>query len=160
VLEAFAERVKRVASVLNSPELGYLLVVAPDRRSLDEGERVLARLKAEGRTAPTVLVNRVHQPRFAPGELDRLPTDFASQVEACPSARLESAWVRQRVSRLVPELVHAHEAAARREDELLRSREATLGPMLRVKELDRDVDDLEGLWRFSRLLATSGQTQA
>jgi len=160
VLEAFAERVKRVAALLNSPEVGYLLVVAPGQRSLAEAERILTRLKAEGRATPTVLVNRVHRPRFTPDELDQLPQRFAARVNACPCSRVESAWVRDSVARQVPELVAAHEAGARREEELLERYRSALGPMLKVEEMDRDVDDLEGLWQFSRLLGVPDPTAA
>ena len=149
VLEAFAERARRIQQVLASPDVGYLLVAAPTGRSLAEARVVLKRFRDDGRRVERVVVNRVHPSRFDPARLQGLGADLAARLAASPAAVGLPGSRRDELLAGVPRRVAAYEGLSRRERQRLDAFRAEHGDVLAVDELTVDVDSLESLYRFA-----------
>lgn len=155
VLEEFSAQAKRIQPLLLGQEVGYLLVLAPSERSINEGEHVMRRFADEGRVIERVVFNRVHPARFSRGRLDEVRGCLSDWVATSPAAQLSAASIQESFLRRVPELLEEHEALAGREQRLIEGfqrRHSGREVVAQVAELPTDVDSLETLYRYSRLL--------
>jgi anion-transporting ArsA/GET3 family ATPase len=150
VLEALAERARAVHQVLQSADVGYLLVAAPTERSLAEARLVLERFGREGRRIERVVVNRIHPSRFDAHHLAELGAQIGAALATHPAAvglatsQLDDLQIR------VPRLVSAYEALSRRERRLIDAFHLEHDAVLEVDESAADVDSLESLYRFAQ----------
>ena len=152
VLESFAERAEAVHEILTSDQVGYVLVLAPNERSVSEGELVLKRFAEEGRDLHRVVFNRVHPSRFDARRVHALEEAVAQAVATLPAARLFAGSTKEGFMRRLPHLVATYEATAARERVVMERFRQRHGDCVEIHELPTAIDDLEGLYEYARAL--------
>jgi anion-transporting ArsA/GET3 family ATPase len=152
--EGFRERATRVRSLLLGSDSAFVLVSGPQRRSLDDAERFLARLEQTGVPLAGVVVNRVRgwpeggaPPRQVPDGASR-PEAEAALARAL-AAREGESFPADEAARAAVDCVDRYASSVRRDLEVTEplvegSRRAGRFAV-RVPELAGDVHDLEGL---------------
>ncbi|MGZ5321058.1 MAG: ArsA family ATPase [Solirubrobacterales bacterium] len=130
--QGFRERAEAVNRLLADSRTSFVLVAAPRRDAVDEAIYFRDRLLDAGLPFGGVVVNRVHrvdEGATTRGLSDRLGHDLAQKVESNLTDQ------RRLAERDHASLELLHRRLGRR-------------PMIEVPELDRDVHDLDGLWRM------------
>ena len=139
VLGGFLERARQIEQLLRSPDVGFLLVLAPEVPAINEALYFHGRLREAGIPLGGFVANRVHQ---APGADD--PAEIARRLRAQPAlAGLSDDAIAAAAQTLA---ASAHDlralcASERRELDRL-AREAPGVPTTEVPLLDREVDSL------------------
>lgn len=137
----FRARAAAVDALLREPGTRFVLVTAPQRRTIDEAAWLAGRLDSLGIGVAATVANRVH-PRFGDGSV----ADAERRAAAATARGADDAaalWSNLAAERRL--------ADAQREalDPLVRS---TTGPLVEVPLLEDDVHDLDGLGRIERHL--------
>jgi anion-transporting ArsA/GET3 family ATPase len=130
--QGFKARAQTVYELLASPTTAFVLVTAPGRDTVEEGEYFAAQLDEAGISVRALIVNRMH-PRFGEG----LAEATRERARTLHGTDLGGLYANLADFRLV---------AAREEEHLagLAARVAP-APVLRVPFLRSDVHDLDGL---------------
>jgi anion-transporting ArsA/GET3 family ATPase len=143
--EGFKNRAAAVRTLLEQPDVGFVIVSSASPRSVDEALFFHERLHAEGMPIAGVVANRVTNPLWAGGALpgsDELRAALAAT--GAPDASLAA-----RLSRTLDE----HEVIARADArEVERFFAAAHGAQVAVPRLETDVHDLAGLARLAERL--------
>jgi anion-transporting ArsA/GET3 family ATPase len=150
VLGGFLERAKQIEGLLRSPDVGFLLVLAPEVPAVNEALYFHGRLKQAGIPLGAFVANRVHR---LPGPEDSAA--IAGRLRAQPALASSSDADLQDAARRLASAAHDLRrlcASERRELDRL-TREAPGVPMTEVPLFDREVDSLHELRRVGDYLA-------
>ncbi|HXR28698.1 MAG TPA: ArsA-related P-loop ATPase [Solirubrobacteraceae bacterium] len=141
VIDGFGARTREVAALLRAPQTSFVVVTSPEPEPAREAMFVAERLAAAGMGMGELVVNRVH----SDGLGDRTP----EQVRAMLAPDLGEALAGRVASNLADfdVLVRRDQETIARLSEELGEREPTLVP-----QLDKDVQDLQGLGRIAEYL--------
>lgn len=141
LFRGFRERAEKIDELLESPELGFLIVTAPTQQQIDEALFFHLKLEGEGHGLGAIIVNRLH------------PALPESCVDAAAHRSLR-ALVGDAADAAIAVGVAHNQTAAAEEREIRRLRTETRGkvPVVTVPELDEDVHDLAGLTELGSLL--------
>jgi anion-transporting ArsA/GET3 family ATPase len=150
VLGGFLERAREIELLLRSPQVGFLLVLAPEVPAVNEALYFHARLREAGIPLGAFVANRVHQP---PGSDD--PLAIARSLRAQSALRsLSDADLAGAASKLAAAARDLAKLCASERRELDRLKQQAPGvPTTEVPLLDHDVDSLHELRRVAEHLA-------
>ena len=150
VLGGFLERARQIEELLRSPDVGFLLVVAPEVPAINEALYFHARLREAGIPLGAFVANRVHR---APGTDD--DAAIARRLRAQPAlATLADDVILAAARTLATSARNLRQLCASERDELDRlTREAPGVPTTEVPLFDHEVDSLVELRRVSDHLA-------
>jgi len=141
VLDGFGERTRGVAALLRAPETAFVIVTSPEVEPAREAAFMAERLAAAGMPRGKLIVNRVHRDGLgghSPGQVTQLlAPSLGEQLAARVASNLADFDV----------LVRRDQETIARLSEELGEREPTLVP-----QLDKDVQDLQGLGRIAEYL--------
>jgi anion-transporting ArsA/GET3 family ATPase len=140
--EGFKQRAAEVSELLRDRATGFLIVTAPERRSLEEAQHFVERLTPAGMDLISVVVNRwTRAPSARAPEDARARLAQGTTEDRAVSAALENA---ERLAAL-EQRGHAAVEPFRRSHPHV--------PMALVPQLPGDVHDVEGLERLIEHLA-------
>ncbi len=151
VLGGFRERAKEVFALLRRPEVGFVLVAAPEASAIDEALFFHARLAQSDMPFTGFVVNRVHAlPPPAPTR-DELVARLAMRAELKPLAPYDLSRAAEALLATRDEL---HELAQADRNEIARLHliAGAKAQVVEVPFLDRDVHDVEGLAQLGAYL--------
>ncbi len=133
------ERAERVADLLATPEVTFLVVTSPQHDAIEEAVYFHQRLSEQRLPFGGAIVNRVHE--YAPAAPADLERDLVELLD-------------KRLARKVARNYADHRRMAEGDREGIERLHRELGrePLLRVPLLDNDVYDLAGLQSFDRYL--------
>jgi len=153
VLGGFLARAREIEALLRSPEVAFLLVLAPEVPAVNEALYFHARLQEAGIPLGAFVANRVHLP---PGSDDG--ATIARKLRAQPAlADLSDEVVQSAAHKLSAAARDAAKLCASERRELDRlARQAPGVPMTRVPLFDREVDSLVELRRVAEHLEAEG----
>ncbi|BDG08433.1 ArsA family ATPase [Anaeromyxobacter paludicola] len=142
--EGFKERAASVRQLLSEPQVGFVLVAAPNPLSVDEALFFHERLHAEAMPVAGLVMNRVTPDLWPAGT----PLPSAGELGAALGGR-GTAGLPERLARTLAE----HQRAARADAaEAARLFGAAALPHAAVPRLESDVHDLTGLARLAACL--------
>jgi len=142
LLGGFRTRAAEVEALLRAPGTTFLLVTSPEREPIEEALFFRRRLRAAGMTLGGAIVNRVHADALA--EDDAALADLPQRLE-------REAGLSPALAKLVAAAFADEHALARRDAANVAQLAERVGagvPLLRVRLLDADVHDLDGLARL------------
>jgi anion-transporting ArsA/GET3 family ATPase len=150
VLGGFLERAREIELLLRSPQVGFLLVLAPEVPAVNEALYFHARLREAGIPLGAFVANRVHQ---APGSDDALA--IARSLRAQDALRsLSDADLAGAADKLAAAARDVAKLCASERRELDRLKQQAPGvPTTEVPLLDHGVDSLHELRRVAEHLA-------
>jgi anion-transporting ArsA/GET3 family ATPase len=147
--EGFADRAKAVNALLQSPEAGFVVVVAPDSEAVGQAVALGRRLTGDGYPLAGLVLNRVHP--LPPGGLAR-PEELAPVLAAAGAPEPASLAERAAATQREEQIVALHDLDAR---EAL-SRALDGAPVTVVPALERAPVELEGLAEVAAALTPAG----
>lgn len=164
VLAGFLERAHSIEARLRQPDVGFVLVLAPETAAVDEALGFADKLGEAGIALSAFVVNRVHPHGLAAAGVSG---DLEGELERRLGRRPELAGVVpadvQRAAHELAALVLEEEqlaASERREIARLAARHPSI-PLVQIPLLDRDVTNLETLRSISdRLLGPAADAAA
>jgi anion-transporting ArsA/GET3 family ATPase len=151
VLGGFLERARQIEELLRSPEVAFLLVLAPEVPAVNEALYFHAKLREAGIPLGAFVANRVHLP---PGN-DDAPA-IARKLRAQASlAGLPDQAIQAAAQKLASSARDAAKLCASERHELERlARQAPGVPMTRVPLFDHEVESLAELRRVAEYLGS------
>lgn len=153
VLGGFLARARQIEELLRSPEVAFLLVLAPEVPAVNEALYFHAKLREAGIPLGAFVANRVHLP---PGN-DEAPA-IARKLRAQASlAGVPDEEIQAAALKLAASARDAAKLCASERRELDRlARQAPGVPMTRVPLFDHEVETLAELRRVAEYLGTEG----
>ena len=150
VLGGFLERARQIEALLRRPEVGFLLVLAPEVPAVNEALYFHSRLREAGIPLGAFIANRVH---IAPGLDDAAA--IAQHLRAQPAlAAMAASYIDDAARRLADAARDFGRLSASERRELDRlAREAPGVPVTEVPLLDHDVENLIELRKIGDYLA-------
>jgi anion-transporting ArsA/GET3 family ATPase len=155
VLAGFLERAQSIEARLRQPDVGFVLVLAPETAAVDEALGFEQKLREAGIVLAAFVVNRVHPPGLAPAGAAQL----GAELERRLGGRADLAGVAAEDLRLAARQLSALAGEEQqlsddeeREMARLAARHPSI-PIVRIPLLDRDVTNLETLRSISAHLS-------
>jgi anion-transporting ArsA/GET3 family ATPase len=153
VLAGFLARAEEIDRLLRSPDVSFLLVLAPEVAAVDEALFFSARLREGGIPLGSFVANRVH-PRPGLADRDEIAARLAAQPSLAGVARADVDDAARRLAALAVAGTALHESERR---ELARLAASAPGvPITEVPLLAHDVDNLAELRTVGDYLANGG----
>jgi len=152
--EGFKERAAATKQLLSSTQAGFVLVTSPHPQTIDEALFFANELARSNIAVVSAIVNRVQDnPVLAGGATD--PVGLALSLAR---ARVPNEGDPHLADRLADTVAELADIATRDIGQIQRFREATSARfrLYAIPRLERDVHDLEGLWRVSEALTEIG----
>jgi anion-transporting ArsA/GET3 family ATPase len=131
LIDGFTERAERVGALLEDPATTFLIVTSPQHDPVEEAIYFHRKLEEAGMPFGGMVVNRIHAPSRANGEV---PAELVDELGEALAARVADSAREQAA------LADRDLAAIEHLEAALRS-----PPTVRVPELEDDVHDIDGL---------------
>jgi anion-transporting ArsA/GET3 family ATPase len=153
----FAERSRRVAELLRSDEVGFVVVSSPENSSVKEARALLDRLRAERMSIDAFLLNRVRPVYFgAVGTAEEVESVVLDRFHQEEALRIFPQDLVQVTAKELAQAVTRYGNLAHHDVRVVRELASAFGnalPLVAVPYFGRDLHDIDALREFEQRLA-------